>query len=451
LSTKAHKRLSDIARWTGQMPQSILTLYALTERIPPIPSLISLILATLITLAFAGGSAPSDQQVRFQAIGAVVAGRVFSLAGWEWNALSEKIETWRSGTGSGLTVAQEQALVLGYIEGIRRVRAAEGRVNRLVSDPTGEAELVQARSDLATLRQRQQGRRPLVEAVIQRQVAEILAEAGMGVGGSPVPPVNFIFTEPPQILIISPRDEIRNVYAQMLAPDIDSAEAGDKEAAIEAQASYSAYITKIGGLGVYPTMVVDSTNVEWLFSTVAHEWAHNYLTLFPLGMRFGSSPELTTLNETVADIVGDEVGRRVLARYYPEFLPPAEASPQSQQQPTVPDSEPPRFDFDKEMRTTRLRVDDLLASGDFVSAEAYMEERRRVFVENGYHLRVLNQAYFAFHGSYATGGASSSPIGKQLQELQRIKTPDDIAGFLRTVRWFTSAADLARILEGAKK
>jgi hypothetical protein len=99
------------------------------------------------------------------------------------------------------------------------------------------------------------------------------------------------------------------------------------------------------------------------------------------------------------------------------------------------------------MRETRLRVDDLLASGDYRAAEEYMEGRRQIFVENGYYLRVLNQAYFAFHGSYATGGASSSPIGPQLQELQQRKTPEDIAGFLQTVRWFTSAADLERVLE----
>ena len=108
---------------------------------------------------------------------------------------------------------------------------------------------------------------------------------------------------------------------------------------------------------------------------------------------------------------------------------------------------PPPFNFQREMRKTRLRVDNLLASGHYEAAEHYMEARRRFFVANGYHLRVLNQAYFAFHGSYATGGASSSPIGPQLEELQRIKTPADIAGFLRTVRWFTSSADLEQALE----
>ena len=444
LSSKATERLSVIARWTGQMPQSVLILLALTNRLISLRALVSLLVAIGVTLSFVGGSAPSDGQIRLQAVGVVVTGRDFSLAGWEWQALGEKAAAWIERTGAGLNAEQERAVLFGYVEGIRRVRRAQERVNWLVSANPSAAELEQARRELAVLRQRQQGRRPLVEAVIQRQVAEILTDAGLGIGGSPAPPVNFTFTEPPQILILSPRNEIRNIYARMLAPDIDSAEAGEKEALIAAQTDFSAYITKIGGLGAYPTMVIDSTNIEWLFSTVAHEWVHNYLTLFPLGMRFGSSPELTTLNETVAEIIGDEVGRRVLARFYPELLPPEQTATETSAAPGAAE-QPARFDFDGEMRQTRLRVDELLASGEYKAAEAYMESRRRLFVENGYHLRVLNQAYFAFHGSYATGGASSSPIGPQLQELQR-KTPEDIAGFLRTVRWFTSAADLERVL-----
>lgn len=453
LSSKASERLSDVARWTGQIPQSVLALHALSDHFFSARTLLSLLVAIGVTLSFAGGSAASDGQARFQAIGALVGSRAFSLVGWEWQALGEKVQSWRSGLGAGLTTEQERAVVLGYVEGVHRVRRAEERVTRLVSvdDSAGiSAELSEARQELADLRQRQAGRRPLAEAVIQRQVGQILAGAGLGIGGAPVPPVNFTFTEPPQILIISPRQEIRNVYARMLAPDIDSAEAGEKEAAIAAQTDYAAYITRIGGLGAYPTMVVESTNVEWLVSTVAHEWVHNYLTLFPLGMRFGSSPELTTLNETVAAIVGDEIGRRVLQHFYPEFAPRPVRQAQTQPQPLLTPAEPEDpsvFDFNREMGKTRRRVDELLASDDYLAAEAYMESRRRLFVENGYHLRVLNQAYFAFHGSYATGGASSSPIGAQLQELQRIKTPEDIAGFLHTVRWFTSATDLERVLK----
>jgi len=77
-------------------------------------------------------------------------------------------------------------------------------------------------------------------------------------------------------------------------------------------------------------------------------------------------------------------------------------------------------------------------------AEQYMEIRRQLFVENGYNLRTLNQAYFAFHGSYGTGAAASSPIGPDLVRLRELSP--DLRTFLETVRWFTSADDLTQAL-----
>lgn len=456
MSFKVGERLSVIFRWPGHISQSALALYALINRIFPVHSFFSLLLAVGIGLSFVGGSVPSSRQLRFEKVASVVAGRGFSLLHWEWRALNEKLESWRNGVGVGLSIDEERALVYSYFDRADEIRRQESLVNRLVSASSGgaeNAELRQARTTLAEIRAAQDRQRPAVEAVIQRQVGEILTDAGLGVGGWPTPPVNFTFTEPPQILILSPRHEIRNIYAKMLEPDIDSAEADQKEKTIKEQTDLAAYITRIGGMAAYPTMVVNRGSISWIITVVAHEWVHNYLTLFPLGMRYGTSPEVTTLNETVADIIGDEVGRRVLVRYYPELAPPEvrEATDTGKEStPPAEPEEPPPFDFQLEMRETRLRVDDLLAKGDYLAAEEYMESRRRIFVENGYFLRVLNQAYFAFHGSYATGGASSSPIGSQLQELQERKTPEDIAGFLQTVRWFTSAADLERVLEMTK-
>ncbi len=72
------------------------------------------------------------------------------------------------------------------------------------------------------------------------------------------------------------------------------------------------------------------------------------------------------------------------------------------------------------MHATRVRVDELLAAGRVEEAEQYMEERRALFVENGYMIRKLNQAYFAFYGSYADqpGATGSDPIGPALRELR---------------------------------
>ena len=88
------------------------------------------------------------------------------------------------------------------------------------------------------------------------------------------------------------------------------------------------------------------------------------------------------------------------------------------------------------MRCARPRrtADALLALGRVDEAEQYMEQRRRLFVDNGYAIRVINQAYFAFHGTYAESPASVSPIAGQLHELrERTAT---LGEFIRTVARF---------------
>ncbi|MFN3982104.1 MAG: hypothetical protein ACK4SA_17145, partial [Caldilinea sp.] len=59
-------------------------------------------------------------------------------------------------------------------------------------------------------------------------------------------------------------------------------------------------------------------------------------------------------------------------------------------------------------------------------------------------IRKLNQAYFAFHGSYGTGAAATSPIGPKMEELRSL-TPD-VRTFLAIVRGFTSIEDLDQAL-----
>ena len=77
-----------------------------------------------------------------------------------------------------------------------------------------------------------------------------------------------------------------------------------------------------GGFSSYPTMVVEYPALEWVLDTVAHEWTHTYLCFRPLGWHYDDSGGMRTINETVASIVGDEISRRVVERFYPEQVPP---------------------------------------------------------------------------------------------------------------------------------
>jgi hypothetical protein len=207
-------------------------------------------------------------------------------------------------------------------------------------------------------------------------------------------------------------------------------------------------VTPIGGLSTYPAMILEHDSLVWLTDTFAHEWTHHFLILYPLGYNYNQSGEMTSINETTASIVGREIGRRAILRYYPELagrlprppMPPA-CPPMSAGELIWPDEPPPdQFGYNREMRKTRLHVDELLAEGQIEEAEQYMEEQRILFVEQGHHMRKLNQAFFAFHGSYATSPSSGNPIGGQLEWLLAQKPT--LRDYVLTVASFSRPADL---------
>ena len=94
------------------------------------------------------------------------------------------------------------------------------------------------------------------------------------------------------------------------------------------------------------------------------------------------------------------------------------------------------------MHETRVKVDTLLADGKIEQAEAYMEARRQFFVEQGYQLRKLNQAYFAFYGAYNTGpgAGGQDPVGPAVIALRERSA--SLKDFLDRMSWMTSFEEL---------
>ncbi len=95
------------------------------------------------------------------------------------------------------------------------------------------------------------------------------------------------------------------------------------------------------------------------------------------------------------------------------------------------------------MHETRIVADALLAEGKIDEAEAYMDARRIVFVKQGYLIRKLNQAYFAFHGAYADspgGAAGEDPVGPAVRALR--ERSDSLADFVNTISWMTNFEQL---------
>ena len=384
----------------------------------------------------------------------LTAGHRFDLTTWEVDAVSGKVMDLVQDPLRGLSAEQARADVREYLRLSNRAGELVDEIERAYSDPTiGEPEDAtrSQRAELAEIRNRLAGEARTVEAILERQLSEQIEAAGLTTAGLVWPPPRFRFTEPPQMLVLSPRDRIERLRSVDLKSNLDSTDRDRIELGMAQEQNLSSYVTGIGGYGVYPTMVIDRYGLPWTAETIAHEWVHNYLAFHPLGWSFLEGGESVTINETVASIVGEELGRAMLEANYPDLVPPT--GPPAKPEPNEPTeqidpSEPPPFEFGPEMRATRLVVDELLKKGDVDEAEAFMEARRLTFVENGYPLRVLNQAYFAFHGSYATGASSTDPIGPKLRQL-RAQSPT-LRDFLTTVDSITDVAGLDAALERTK-
>jgi hypothetical protein len=283
--------------------------------------------------------------------------------------------------------------------------------------------------------------------VLQGQVAQVAADLGLTTLGQPIPAVLYHSTSVPDALIVSPRTHIEQTANISITPGLTADQQTALEDRVDKGLDVSSLVVPIGGVGVYPTMIMRTTDLNWLASTIGHEWTHNYLEFRPLGLLYDHTPELRTMNETTADIVGGEIGAELLKRYYPELhtsLPPSlDTVALTFWHPNPGDLQRPPFDFRAEMHTTRVNADALLAQGKVAEAEAYMEQRRQIFVQNGYYIRRLNQAYFAFYGAYADvpgGAAGEDPVGPAVRALRA--QSKSLADFVNRIAWMTSFDEL---------
>ncbi len=284
---------------------------------------LGIVLALLLVVFVPDWPAFGDRDYQMDSI--VGEDRRFDFLVWELNAFGTKAQAVLDNSQDYLSEEARQDQVLAYLADIERAQALEGRITRMFSDPevtdphgaTAEmqAELDALRDDLAQ-------RQPLVEAIVQQQVAAVLEQEGFGIAGTTFPPVLMNMTPLPEMLIVSPRDRIEQVDYATLVPDISVDEKDVMENAIFDDLDQSALVVPIGGLGTYPSMIRETTSINWLAEVVSHEWTHHWLSLRPLGVRYLQDRAMRTINETVASLVDLEVGPKVIAQYYPDYVPP---------------------------------------------------------------------------------------------------------------------------------
>ncbi len=403
------------------------------------------LLAVLLTTLLAG------DVVRLNPAQQVALPYRYSLVSWEARNLLSK---WTHRLGRLLPWSYRPALegralldeyfwlgdeVLRLRDEIRRAAARDG--------PDSDASVLASERELDSIVEMRERLKNDVEETIESVVSGVLTEQGIAsFGPFDYPPVDIRLDEPPRVLITSPRDRIARSHEALVMTDVTVEQREMMEQALFRDADLSALVSNIGGVATYPGIVGNTRDLRWTLGTAAHEWLHHYLVanLTPLGLKAYSEPEMLTVNETMADMTGREIGDLAYEKLGGGGEPPPSRAPSDESDDDA-EGTGDDFDFDAEMRATRLRVDDLLAAGAVQEAEAYMESRRMLFVENGFYIRKLNQAYFAINGTYAEGPQSSSPIGDQMREVRDLVP--DLKTFVSTMATVSSHRGFLDTLE----
>ncbi len=373
----------------------------------------------------------------------------FDLIGWH---LSNSMSKWthralRAVPGQAISDSERLALVDEYFRLGRLENDIQGRLNVATSRSTETGpEVKRLQGELDRVHRLRHDIRNDVEEALEAEISSVARAEGLGLVGEVVfPPVDVRLVETPKALITSPRDTIARQDSVLLDPHMSLESREEVEDALLETEDLSALVLDIGGVATYPASVYNGADLNATLSLMAHEWLHHYLFMRPLGQNMFDSPDMHVLNETVADLGGHELGgiaRESIEARLPVTVPAALGTTAD-----VLDAAPAPagdFDFRREMQETRRTVDALLAGGEVEIAESYMETRRRMFVDNGHPIRKLNQAYFAFNGTYAESPASVNPIGGQVRRLRELSP--DFGAFISLVSGVSGYAEFLDIL-----
>lgn len=384
-----------------------------------------LVVLSAVWLSGCGGGNDFDSRLN-----TLAAPHRFSIAGWEWRTLTDLDLRWLTGGGVKEKEEEEVWLVKDYF-------AVAGEIKNL------KAEQIMSNSpaleaDLRRLKEKQDARADSVERIIKKQIQDMLAAEGIF---NPFidksisfPPLIFKLQEMPALLVVSPREKIESLREIVLVQDMTPQEKEALEAAVDGL-GVSSLVENLGGLATYPSLVDSGSGLAAAIETAVHEWIHQYLAFTPLGFRYvldetgiAKNYDIATMNESLAGMVGKEIGGAVYRKYYADSSSAAQKNGNG-------------LDFNAAMREIRKTVDVQLARGEVKEAEEYMERRRRELAVAGYRIRKLNQAYFAFHGAYADAPAFENQIGRDLKALRAKRV--SLKEFLKTAAGITSLQELA--------
>ena len=247
----------------------------------------------------------------------------YNLAAWEVRHFPDKWLYLAGHVGDDSSREEENADILRFlqlqrdIDGLREELSRESAVNTPPNElHAASLRLQEARAERDRIDNR-------VQAILEGRISSITS--GLGIETTlPLfsrvhwlfPPVDLEFEDPPYVLVISPRDRIVEEKATLLRSDLTLEEAQRLETNAESKSdSVSALVVPTGGVSAYPAIIEPTDDYLRALQVASHEWMHGYLFFHPLGARYFENDAMRTINETVADIVGTEMGSLVEAAY----------------------------------------------------------------------------------------------------------------------------------------
>lgn len=375
----------------------------------------------------------------------IASDHLFSLVSWEFKNFPRKwIHLLKEAIPGNKPSRSERLIIIDeYLQLARKVQKEKNRIEGVlirqsVTRGSGSAtkELIPTTFAFEQLKKEKHALQDRAEEAVEAEISNLLSEIGFAsMFGLIWPPVDIRFAEPPTLLVVSPRDELKLIESVLLEPGLDVMERADIEQAIFDQENLSALVDDLAGLATYPNIVSDLYTKRIVMRTAVHEWMHAYFFFKPLGRNLWNSETMFTINETVADLVGRELGDIVFERLGDDLA----ISKSTHGLETNIDS-----NFRRVMRETRKTVEDLLKDGRVDEAEAYLREQHWFLKLRGYGIRKLNQAYFAFRGRYAESAASINPIGDQVKELRDLMPSVSI--FIREMSDVSSHTEFLELL-----
>ena len=403
------------------------------------------VIAAVLALPCLIGSGCNLESGLDASLNSVVKPYRFDIVAWELEVLSGELEEMLFGD-EGVS-ADESPVALEYFSVMEKIRALSREIEAVKSGvETGD--IASLETEMNILQEQQGALERQAEKIIEGQIRETLTQLGifnpwddcigLEIG---FPPMNFVIEEPPKVLVVSPRDNIESIREITLVTDVTLEEIEDIEEAVDGL-GVSSLVVNVGGMATYPAFVASSASLRFTINVAIEEWLHQYLFFKPLGFMYtldllgvSRSYEIAIINETLSGMVSNEIGDILYRNYYAKY---DEETSQTR-------AAEPEFDFNQEMRDIRRQVDEYLTRGDIELAEEFMEQKRLYLISQGYYIRKLNQAYFAFYGTYADSPTSIDPIGVELRTLR--DKCDSVKDFLDKVALMTGRSELIESIE----